>query len=294
MKLTNRLNLPDAIVNAVAADPYTKGASDFSVTELIKPARQRILQKRHGHEIEEDVSDRLWSLYGQLMHSLLERANTKDLAEKRFFIKVDEWTISAQIDTLSLKDDATLTDYKFQTVYKFKPNEPLEADWLAQLNMQAEILRQNGHEVKALQIVGLLRDFSKRKARTTDDYPKAPIVTVSIPMWSSEQTLAYMRMRIAAHLDAEKNLPECDVDERWADPDKFAVMKRGGKKATKLCFSREEAEGLVAKDEKNLYLQVRPAESIRCEDYCSASKFCTQFQRTLNENANAKSEEESA
>lgn len=292
MKYTNRQNLPEAIVRAVIADPYNKGACDFSVTELIKPSRQRALQKLHAHDIEEDVADRLWSLYGQLMHNLLERANGDDLAEKRFFGKVGEYTISAQVDTLSLKE-SILTDYKFQTAYKFKVGQKPEPDWLAQLNCQAELLRQNGIEVKGLKIVGLIRDFSKRKARTQNDFPKSPIVSVNIPMWSREQTISFMMMRIASHLDAEKVLPECDVSERWAEDDKYAVMKKGRKNALALKSTKAQADEMIEQDPNNLYLQVRPAVSTRCEDYCSVAKFCTQFKRLKNSNAND-SEEETA
>jgi hypothetical protein len=291
LKLTNKFNLPGAILSAIKNDPYSKGDAHFSVTELLSPPRQRILKMRHAHEIEEDISDRLWSLYGQLMHNLLERANEVDLAEKRFFGEIDGHKISAQIDTLSLKSEV-LADYKFQTAYKFKEGQEPDADWVAQLNMQLELLRQNGRDAKALQIVGLIRDFSKGKAKRELNFPKSPIVTVDIPMWSRERTQSFMRARIALHLLAEKELPFCTAEERWADPDVYAVVK--GKRAINggIQFSEETAKKIMAEN-PGTSIQFRPAVSTRCEDYCSAAPFCTQFQRSKKQNA-SNPEEESA
>lgn len=73
--LTNKLNLPLAVVQAVTNDPYTRGDSDISVTQLISPPYQRRL--RQTVEPVEDVAERLFSLYGQLAHGLLERAGLK-------------------------------------------------------------------------------------------------------------------------------------------------------------------------------------------------------------------------
>lgn len=279
MNLTNRNNFPEALVRAIANDNYTKGDADFSVTELLQPPRIRALKKAHGHEIVEDVEDRLWSLYGQIVHSILERANEADMVEKRFFAPFGHHVVSGQVDSLVLKD-GILTDWKFSTAWAFKSNQPPKPEWVAQLNMQAELLRRNGQEVKQLQIVGLIRDWQIRDARSNPDYPQAQVVTQAIPMWTSEKVETFVQLRISMHLAAEENLPECSEEDRWAKPSVYAVVK--GKRAINggVQYSLEAAESLCAKN-PGTRVEFRKGESTRCSMYCPVAEFCTQFQ---NEN----------
>ena len=98
MKYTNLSNLPKAIERAVENDPYESNA-DISTTRLIAPPRIRVLQKRNWDLITEDVSDRIFSLLGQSVHHVIERAKTRqEISEKRLFYKDDKitngWTLS--------------------------------------------------------------------------------------------------------------------------------------------------------------------------------------------------------
>lgn len=214
MKLTNKSNLPQALYDAVLNDAYSKQGADFSITELLKPPRQRALQIKHFDEIEEDVEDRLWALYGQVAHLILERANRKDLAEKRFFMSLGNMTISGQLDTLDL-ESGVLRDFKFTTVWGFMRGSPIKPEWIAQLNMQLELLRQNNLDAKELQIVGLLRDYQKSKAKESR-YPKNQIAILNIPLWERAQTIDFIMSRMEMHINALKELPNCDAEETWA------------------------------------------------------------------------------
>lgn len=237
MKLTNKLNLPDAFYRAVKADPYSKGDANFSVTELIAPARQRALMKKHEHEIEEDVADRLWSLYGQLMHLMLERANNSALVETRFKAKFGDYTVSGQIDSLCL-EQGVLVDYKFTTAWGFMANRPPKEEWIQQLNMQLEILRQNGLDAKRLEIVGALRDWQLAKSKTDKNYPNFQMAKHEIPIWPRDKTVFFINERIWAHVEARKELPECSRDETWngrrcsdyCSVNKFCTQYMKGKK----------------------------------------------------------------
>jgi len=280
MNLTNRLRLPKAIVDAVANDPYDKGDCDFSCTELLKPPKMCALERLHQDEITEDVSDRLWSLYGQVAHTILERANRVDLCEERYFAKFGSHTVSAQIDTMCI-ESGMLTDYKFTSAYKFKNKTPSE-EWAQQMNIQLEILRKNNINPTALQIVGLLRDWSKTNALRDENYPQTPIKEVFIPIWARVDTQRFIKQRINEHLRARGRPQEtvCSQNERWATDDKWAVMIRGRKRAYKLCDNAEYATILKAKliyDKKKAYVEIRKGESKRCQAYCSAAPFCDQW-----------------
>lgn len=211
---TNRLNLPDAIYRAVVNDPYNKGEADYSITELLKPPRQRALQLQHKHEISEDVSDRLWSLYGQIAHTILERANKNDLAEKRFFMEIAGKTISGQIDTLSI-DNGVLSDFKFTSAWGFSGNKPAKPEHIQQLNMQALLLEKNGYKAMELQIIALLRDWQMSKAKIDKKYPQVPIIVQPIQMWLYGETESFIKSRIYLHEQALKELPECSSEETW-------------------------------------------------------------------------------
>jgi hypothetical protein len=75
--LTNKYGMPGPVVQAVERDPYTHGKADISTTTLIAPPRIRQLRRRYDEFITEDVTDRIWSLVGQVGHAILERAAGK-------------------------------------------------------------------------------------------------------------------------------------------------------------------------------------------------------------------------
>ena len=87
MKITNPDNLPSTILRALENDPYDNGGSDISVTRLLKPPRIALLEARHGAELEESASDRLYALLGSLGHLLVERAAHENAeVETRFLL----------------------------------------------------------------------------------------------------------------------------------------------------------------------------------------------------------------
>lgn len=279
MKLSNRLNLPDAIVAAVQNDEYSHGTAHISVTGLLRPPRIGVLEKAHENELESDVSEHIWSLMGQSIHSILERANKTGIAERRLSMECNGWQISGGMDLVH--DDGILTDYKMTSVWKIIKG--IDDEWEKQLNLYAVLLRQHGHQVKRLQVVTILRDWSKMKASLEADYPQAQVVNIEIPLWPEGVAIEFMKERVILHQQASlENLPLCTPAERWQREDVFAVMKIGRKSAVKLYDNENEAlkhiEGL-----SDLSLVKRPGLSVRCREYCSVSKFCKQYQSSLKQ-----------
>lgn len=282
MNLTNKSNLPEAIIKALQNDGYNSGDSDFTATSLLKPARLAALEKRHKDEAQEDAEDGLYRLYGQIAHGILERANEADLSEKRFFAEFKGYKVSAQIDTLSLKD-GVLSDFKFSTAWGFKKDSDPKPEWCAQLNIQLELMRANGLDAQKLQIVGLLRDWQISKAKEDSNYPQKPIVILDIPMWSRKTTQLFIEMRIAAHVAAEVSLPECTPEERWSKPDTWAVIKKGQKRAINGGVQlAEDLAKAVQEKTPGTFIEHRPGESVRCKNYCRVSSFCNQYKKETN------------
>jgi hypothetical protein len=278
VNISNRLNLPQAIVDAVSADEYSRGDADISVTGLLSPPRMATLMELHRDEIVEDAADRIWSLLGQSVHTILERANRLDLAEQRHFLSIGGWTISGKFDTLTLDDSRILSDYKLTSVYKVKDGE-VPAEFEAQLQILAEILIANGIEVKAGRVVCLLRDWRKAESRRDPAYPQSQVVPFDVPLWPRPDRIDFIERRVAMHQAARHNLPLCSDSERWMKPAKWAVMKDGRTRAIKLFDFETHAQEWIdgQRDKDKMYVEYRPSEPTRCVDYCSVAFACTQF-----------------
>ena len=268
MKLTNKMGLPEPLVNAVKNQAYSPGSSDITVTTLIQPPLIRKLRKEHDSEVEEDVSDRIWALIGSATHGILENAfkGTQARVEERVYAQVLGWKIGGQFDVL---EGSTLSDYKITSVYSADG----KIEWEQQLNVLRWLLHKNNTLVDKLQIVAIFRDWSKHGIKKNPDYPPSQVSVINIPVWTLEDTEAYIKERVALHQLAEP--PMCNDEERWANPEQWALMKKGGKRAIKLYPSQE---GVILSPDQ--YWEHRPATYKRCEDYCSVSKFCPLWNNT--------------
>jgi hypothetical protein len=275
MKLTNKLNLPSSIYNAVARDPYSRGDAHISVTGLIGPARKRQLELQHGDQLTEDAADRIWSLMGQITHGILERSDREAWTEERLYIERHGWRISGQFDRVLL-EQGLLQDYKLTSTYSVK--DGVKPEYEAQANLYALMLREHGHEIRRAQIVAILRDYQKSKALHDMSYPQAPVVVMDVNLWPTDLVESFIQVRLKAHGDAQHVLPLCSPEERWERPSKFALVKEGNKKATSLHDTHEEALKAMALTPQGVAYRIdeRPAEAIRCAQYCSARPVCSQ------------------
>ncbi|NBS70317.1 hypothetical protein EBT31_15605, partial [bacterium] len=95
MQITNKFGVPETLVTLATKQYYSKGASQYSVTELLSPPRVRRLRERYDPEIVTDVSDMLWQMLGSALHVVMERGQTKGhITEERIFVDIDGVTIS--------------------------------------------------------------------------------------------------------------------------------------------------------------------------------------------------------
>ena len=294
MELTNKQNLPDAIVRAVANDPYDAKNSDISATRLLKPPRIRTLEQRFYEVIEEDVSDRIWSLLGQSVHHVIERASedTDDVTETRMFVNneiTNGWTLSGTFDYLS--KDGRLIDFKVTSAWSAMDALTTgKSEWECQLNILDWLIRNSEDrppiKVKSLSIMAILRDWSKLKSMTSENYPKQQSVMIPIKRWTSEEQDAYVKERIELHQQAEKmeEPPVCSPEERWRKEDQYAIMKDGRKSAVRLLPTLAEAKQYMADNNmtegKGCLIVLRKGEDTRCAHYCAVNKYCSHWNNT--------------
>ena len=119
MKLTNRNNLPEVFVNLLTRSTYSKGKAHLSATELLNSPQIVQLRRKHWDDIEEDVSDKIFALFGTAMHTILEHGKTDDsIVEERLHINVDGWNISGAIDLQEPNPKGMLRLAHFYDEYK--------------------------------------------------------------------------------------------------------------------------------------------------------------------------------
>lgn len=287
MRLTNKFGLPEPFVAAVTDMPYERGDAEFTATELIKPSRILVYQKRYDSELEEDVSDRVWAFQGQTKHIVLERIARTDpnryLVEQRFEAVVPGVVsrVSAMLDLFDFKD-GTLYDWKETSVWKFLLGDTEE--WEQQANINLYCCRMNGITVHRLVNIAILKDWKARKARfgREKDYPKCAVHIKPLPMWSIGQAQSFIAGRVEKHRREAADPPVCNKKERWQRDATFAVMRTDRKRAIKLCDSRDMAEAVQMEAMKRarpgeagkFYIEERGAEPVRCLDFCAVQMQC--------------------
>lgn len=293
MKITNHFNVPMPLVALAQKEYYSKGRADYSVTEIMSPPRIQRLRRKHWDDMEEDVTDMLWSMMGSALHVVAERSEVENhLNEERLFLEIDGITLSGSIDLQEqTKRGVNLTDYKFTSVWAVMNDKP---EWEQQLNIYAWMVHKiKGLDVNKLHICAILRDWSTRKAQTESDYPPAQIQMVEIPLWSYKKTEQYVLERIDLHkeskvkADWQEELPLCTEEERWMRNTTYAVKKEGRKTAVRVLESEEDANKFIeeSEDKKKLSIEIRKGEPVRCTgNYCGVNQWCSQYQSYLKEN----------
>jgi hypothetical protein len=279
MNITNVHGLPASIVAAVQNDPY-QGGGDISCTKLIDAPKISELSRRHRDQITVDVSERVWALLGQAVHTILERAGLRQegmVAEERLFAEVNGWQVSGQFDSMDLML-GHLADYKVTTTFKSKGSDK----WVQQLNVLRWLAHQNGYTVNSLSIIAIFRDWRKVEAQrnTRGDYPPAAIQEIHVPLWSLEETEDYIYERVALHQAARKgtDIP-CSDEERWYDRDTWALMKPQAKRALRVFDTEAEAQEHKLTNDGYVIVK-RHGEYKRCATYCDVSAFCQQWAAT--------------
>lgn len=285
MRLTNVLGLPQPLMRAVANDEYTRDGADLTVTEVVAPPRLVTLRREHEDELVEDVSERIWSLFGQLVHELLRRADLDALTEMRLAMTVRGWKVSGAFDRLALFPDGLLSDWKYTSAWSVIPRGSdgtvgVKPEWEAQLNLYRLLVESHGGDVDRAEIVAVLRDWSRGRALASPTYPQHGVVVLPVALWDRERAWRYLEERVALHQAARTGtVPDCTPEEQWRRADAWAHMRDGRKSAMRLYATETEAAAAVAADvpkKGRAYVQHRPGMAVRCAEYCPVRAVCPQ------------------
>ena len=275
MIITNKQNLPQALVDVIKNDLYEPKKDTYSVTTLLNPIRQIILSKRHYNEIEMDANEMMNMLLGTAVHSLIEKMDKTGFSE----LYLKQGKLTGKCDLY----DATnyeLIDYKTATTWKiiYKDFE----DWRKQGLMYAWLLTKQGHYVKKLKFHAILKDWSAREARKDTNYPQSQVYTWEYLVTPQElKDIEDFIVKKISELESlenepDDNLPDCGKEDCWYTGDKWAVYKNANDKKAQRVFDTE--------DEANQYIfykggvkEFREGEYRRCQDYCDVCKWCKYY-----------------
>ena len=272
MKITNKLGLPQPLVDAVS---MREPSDSYSASMLMQSPRMVWLKRRHFGEVEKDVSEQIWALFGTAVHGIIEKYETADSIQEAYLShELDGVKVTGMADVY---ENGKISDWKTSSVWSliFLDDEKLLA-YESQLNCYAWLYRKAGFDVTGLEIVMLFRDWQASKAKYDASYPQSQVHKLTIKLWSEEQAEKHILDRV--HLfekfrdTPDDDLPFCSDADRWAKPSKWALMKEGRKSAVKLYDEKPEMEL-----EPKHYWEERKAEQFKRCEYCDAVNFCNQY-----------------
>lgn len=286
MTVTNKLNLPAAFVKAVSTERHNE-PNCYSATTLNKGVKEIVLTDRHYDEIEVEAAERIWAVWGTAVHSIFENYPDDNFHEERFKVPVANSFVTGQVDSYDL-EHGIIFDWKTASVWKVQFAD--FKDWRAQGLTYAWLLKQSGLDVKKCRFVALLKDHSKSKAQHDASYPQEPVYVYEFDVTADD--LAETEKRIIAKVEAieaaykldDDEIEPCTLEERWAEGDKYAVMKNGRKTAVRVFDNQADADACAGELGNSHYVEHRPAVSRKCENYCECCEFCS-FYKSMNKGA---------
>lgn len=297
MKYTPSKNLPEALNNLICNGGHSRKRTEveFSVTDITKPTQMVYLTRKHDDEIVLPAEEGIWMMFGSLLHNQLQQhAGNNALVEEKIRVNIPleirhdndiaervEFTLTGMPDHYTEDDGGTITDYKSTSVFSVKDalTNKGKDEWTLQLNCYRYIMRHIGFKVSKLKIVAICKDWRRSEASRDPSYPAA-ITTIDIPVMDDDEIENVIQSKLFLHYMAIKyhNVPQCTDEERWATPQKWALMKNNAAKATKLFDNENEALLAQQKLGPQYFVEERPRQYNRCS-YCNANAFCTQLQK---------------
>jgi len=290
---TNRLNLPQYIYQWLCSDSYDHDHDPYTIsaTTLMKPTRATLLTLRYADRLQQDVSDLIASRVGGAIHDSIEKVDTPGVlkeirAERTVSLGSVTYKVTGKFDIMEIEQDEThtLRDIKTTSVWSYILGGK-DDTYEKQLSIY-RWLNSVDREVNDIGYIDFFfTDWQGTKARTDRNYPQHRIHTgYKIQLMSLEDTEKYIVERLEAieadRNKADDNLTPCTPEELWAENEKYAVYKNGGKRATRVLDSLAEAEKYKRVKRISGFIKKREAK-VRRYNYCSCLEWCNQGQGYL-------------
>ena len=267
MKYTNKLNLPFKLPEDKEPIPHR-----YSVTELLSPSREIMLKRLHWNEIEVDMNDLVAALFGSAVHKIFEQNSNPDNSE----IKIESELLGNTIvGIMDYVEGDTIEDYKNTTTSKVSKGD--FNDYVDQILAYAYLrLMKTGIITRHGKIKMLMKDWSKVKAYNNTSYPQSPIYIHEFDIDDSDYD--YIQDKLMKKLKEVNGnfIPECSEEEKWYTGTEYAVYKKvGDKRASYVTKDEQDAHNYITNKLGGAgEIVVRKGQNLKCDLYCSVSKFC--------------------
>ena len=296
MEIKNPKHLPEYFENAVKSGTYRPNPDTYSVTQLIGSPLIRTLLIERWDELSENVEDRLWSLHGTALDEFVKKHSRWGLTNIKLRLKTLDGIVVGRPDYYNVLTHI-LSDLKETSVWNIQQNpnsvvgKRIRLSWTCQLNTYDFMMYKLVPELKIdkLEAHGVGRDWRKNEKLRYNDYPDIPVQVLDIKRWTHDEQEQYIHLQLKDHIMHPNR--ECTEEEKWNKKDQYAVMQMNRKSAHRVLDTNAEAltwalenkkatnEDGIIKPKKNIYIQKRQGECVKCNSYCSVSSVCPYHNR---------------
>lgn len=278
---------------------YTRFGSDYSVSNLLQPARIIVLEDRYRDQLTVDeIEYILPALIGSATHDGIQHylkienmlTNKYDI-ERSLNKTVLGKRLAGRFDIYKT-DEQKLLDIKVTSVWKYL-NGGVD-EWSRQLNIYKWMLRDDNIVVKTMELMMILVDWKPTEAFKHSNYPKSRVQFVNVPLDTNTNIKTFVENKIQELDDAFKladdKLPLCSAADRWAKRTQYKLYRKSSfKRAYKIFEKRSSAQAYLAACQKNDVTKWKDAiikkEQAnlwkRCETWCKCTPFCNQYKNKI-------------
>ena len=260
--MTNKTNINKKYENILSHEWHvTEDVNRYSVTKLLSNVRESVLLERYS-PTDEDVSDSFQAFIGVCVHEWLRNNVKEGTNEKKIEVKIDEThSIVGVIDRI---ENNTIIDYKVK-----KTSDIDISNAVKQIKMYAFLARKEGIVVDKGEVHVFRKDWSKMR---NSDKPPIEVFAFDIDSFDIEWAENFVKEKILEFEKARAELPDCTEEEKWKQPDSWAVYAHKGDAKARRVFQTEDEAKRFAKDE--MFVEHRVGKCIKCENFCKVKNLC--------------------
>lgn len=331
MKITNQMGIDLPLAVWLLQDGYKSGAADappgelLSVTTLMKPTRQLILQRKVDMSQEtRDISESVSSRMGHALHDSIERAWTegnwkKAMAqlhypqtiidkvrinpttdepgtipiylEKRGFKQFEDIVLTGQLDFLI---GSAYRDFKSTSTFAWTSGNK-DQDYILQGSLYRFIFPDLIKD-DVMRIEFIFTDWASYRAKTDKKYPQARVAHREYPLMSLADTEAWLSAKLKEIRHNAKlkqsSMVRCDDKALWRSDDVFKYYAKpetaaAGGRCTKR-FDKESDAVLHMQEKGGKGVIIKEKGEPKACGYCPAFTVCEQRKEYFNDDGSSR------
>lgn len=333
MKITNQMNIDLPLAVWLLQEGYKSGAENapegelLSVTTLMKPTRQLILQRKVDRSQETmDVSELVASRMGHSLHDSIERAWTEGnwqqamrqlhypqsiidkirinppmdqplpdgiipiYLEQRAFKPFEDIILTGQLDFLI---GSSYRDFKSTSTFAWTSGSKDE-DYILQGSLYRFLLPELIKD-DIMRIEFIFTDWASYRAKADKRYPQARVAHKEFPLMTLKDTESWLSSKLK-EIRKNSKLPqthmiECNDKQLWRADDVFKYYANPETAKTGgRCTKRfdKESEAVLFMQEKGKGIVVKEAGEPKACMYCNAFTICEQRKRYFNDDGSSR------